>query len=48
MDYQKMYVRAALACTTTPPSTAATGSTGYRVYAYVGGAASTFIDGENV
>jgi len=48
MDYQKMYVRAALACTTTPPSTVATGSTGYRVYAYVGGAASTFIDGENV
>ena len=48
MDYQKMYVRAALACTNTPPSTVATGSTGYRVYAYVGGAASTFIDGENV
>jgi len=48
MDYQKLYVRAAFACTTTPPSTVATGSTSYRVYAYVGGAASTFIDGENV
>jgi hypothetical protein len=48
MDYQKLYVRAAFACTTTPPSTVATGSTNYRVYAYVGGAASTFIDGENV
>jgi hypothetical protein len=48
MDYQKMYVRAAFACTATPPSTVATGSTTYRVYAYVGGAASTFIDGENV
>jgi len=48
MDYQKMYVRAAFACTTTPPSTVGTGSTRYRVYAYVGGAASTFIDGENV
>ena len=48
MDYQKLYVRAAFACTATPPSTVATGSTNYRVYAYVGGAASTFIDGENV
>jgi hypothetical protein len=45
-DYQKYYVRAALACTTVPPSTAATGSTLFKVYSSSG--ASSLFDGDNV
>ena len=45
-DYQKYYVRAAFACTTTPPSTAATGSALYKVFSSSG--ESTFFDGDNV
>jgi len=45
-DYQKYYVRAAFACTTTPPSTSATGSTLYRVFSASG--SSTLFDGDNV
>jgi hypothetical protein len=45
-DYQKYYVRAAFACTTTPPSTFATGSTQYRVFSASG--SSTLFDGDIV
>lgn len=45
-EYQKYYVRAAFACTTTPPSTSATGSTLYRVFSASG--SSTLFDGDNV
>lgn len=45
-NYQKYYVRAALACTTLPPSSASTGSTLYRVYSSSG--ASILFDGDNV
>ena len=45
-DYQKYYVRAAFACTSVPPSTAATGSTLYRVFSSSG--SSTLVDGDNI
>ena len=45
-NYQKYYVRAAFACTTTPPSSAATGSTLYRVFSASG--SSILFDGDNV
>jgi len=45
-DYQKYYVRAALACTSTPPSSAATGSTLFKVYSSTG--LSSLFDGDNV
>jgi hypothetical protein len=45
-DYQKYFVRAAFACTNVPPSTAATGSTLYKVFSSSG--SSTLSDGDNV
>ena len=45
-DYQKYFVRAAFACTNVPPSTAATGSTLYKVFSSSG--SSALIDGDNV
>jgi len=45
-DYQKYYVRAALGCTTTPPSTAATGSTLFKVFSASG--SSSLFDGDNI
>jgi hypothetical protein len=45
-DYQKYFVRAALGCTTTPPSTAATGSTLYKVFSASG--SSSLFDGDNI
>ena len=45
-DYQKYYVRAAFACTSVPPSTAATGSTLYKVFSSLG--SSSLNDGDNV
>ena len=45
-DYQKYYVRAALACTAVPPSNAATGSTLFKVYSSSG--SSSLFDGDNV
>ena len=45
-DYQKYFVRAAFACTNVPPSTAATGSTLYKVFSSSGSSALT--DGDNV
>jgi len=45
-DYQKYYVRAAFACTTTPPSSAATGSVLYKVFSSSG--SSSLVDGDNV
>jgi hypothetical protein len=45
-DYQKYFVRAAFACTSLPPSTAATGSTLYQVYSSSG--ASSIVDGDIV
>ena len=45
-DYQKYYVRAAFACTTVPPSTAATGSTLFKVYSSSG--SSSLFDGDNI
>ncbi len=45
-DYQKYYVRAAFACTNTPPSSAATGSTLYKVFSSSG--SSSLNDGDNV
>ena len=45
-DYQKYFVRAAFACTNVPPSTAATGSTLYKVFSSSG--SSLLTDGDNV
>jgi hypothetical protein len=45
-DYQKYFVRAALGCTTTPPSTAATGSTLFKVFSASG--SSSLFDGDNI
>jgi hypothetical protein len=45
-DYQKYYVRAALACTEVPPSSASTGSTLFKVFSASG--ASSLFDGDNV
>ncbi len=45
-DYQKYYVRAAFACTSVPPSTAATGSTLYKVFSSSG--SSAIEDGDNI
>jgi hypothetical protein len=45
-DYQKYYVRAAFACTSTPPSTAATGSTLFKVFSSSG--SSSLFDGDNI
>jgi hypothetical protein len=45
-DYQKYFVRAALGCTTTPPSTAATGSTLFKVFSSSG--SSSLFDGDNI
>jgi hypothetical protein len=45
-EYQKYYVRAAFACTAVPPSTAATGSSLYKVFSSSG--SSSLIDGDVV
>ena len=45
-DYQKYYVRAAFACTSVPPSTAATGSSLFKVHSSSG--SSSFTDGDIV
>ena len=45
-DYQKYFVRAALGCTTTPPSTSATGSTLFKVFSASG--SSSLFDGDNI
>ena len=45
-DYQKYYVRAAFACTSVPPSTAATGSALFKVFSSSG--SSSLFDGDNV
>ena len=45
-DYQKYFVRAALGCTTAPPSTAATGSTLFKVFSASG--SSSLFDGDNI